>query len=305
MTAVLINDLTSVETKKTIRVASYNVQFLPGIAMAVNKRPHAGHRADRIAEAMSRFDIVGLQETFFEKYRYRIVEGVRNAWGGMGKAVIAPRPKGFYTNGGCLLLTQLPVIKTGTMVFKHFSKPMEYGFLADGFAAKGVVHTRLARSADRLDDFIDVFVTHLEACAGGKVRVHQYQEMAEFIREHSDPGKPCILMGDLNTGGAPNERRDPESLYSRMMAQLNRARPRGGMTDLWPALMGDAIGATDNQTTTESGSRIDYVLIGNPGDGLPQLKPVAIEVNPYLDPKSGALSDHSAVEAELEWVSGE
>ncbi len=284
-----------------LRIISYNVQFLPPPAEFANKRPQPQYRADRIAEAVSQFDVIGLQETFHATHRDRITKGIATAWGRSPNSVVAPTPDGFSTNGGCALITKHPITQTNSTVFKHFSKPADYGFRADGFAAKGVIHARVARSSDTPDDTIDVFVTHLEARADD-LRPLQYVELADFIKQTSAVDRPMVLMGDLNTNGLAEYRDDPASQYSLLMKELNRARPDGGVVDVWQQLRGDQRGGTSEQESTEIGKRIDYIFIGNPASPGHQLRPKSIEVRLYQDAKVTALSDHNAVAAEFHWT---
>jgi hypothetical protein len=78
-----------------IRVITYNVQFLPEPISSKNERPLPEYRATRIAKEVSRFDIVGLQETFHDKYRGQIVREVKQHWQGELQAVESPTPDGF------------------------------------------------------------------------------------------------------------------------------------------------------------------------------------------------------------------
>ncbi len=286
-----------------VRVMTYNVQFLPGPASSQDKRPEPEYRARRIADEAANFDVVALEETFDEGCRKIILDTLREKWDGQLNVVISPKPDGFFTNGGCLIATRLPIIEFDAVVYKHFSSPADYGFRADGFAAKGVIFARIARSKDDLKECIDVFATHLEARAD-ELRPEQYKEMAAFIKAKSDPANPLLLMGDFNTRGDLEYRNDPNSQYSQLFAALNSVRP---VTDVWPALHGDALGGTTEQESDEIGHRIDYVIVGSQQDDHPALKPMLIQVNAYRDDRVYALSDHNAVEAELDWadVAGE
>ncbi|GMV94415.1 MAG: hypothetical protein AMXMBFR82_41930 [Candidatus Hydrogenedentota bacterium] len=299
LAAVLLCGAVPAQEPETLRAITYNVQFLPGSAGNQNERPDPEYRARRIAEEVAAFDIVALQETFDRDHRQIILDTLREQWGGELNTVISPQPDGFFTNGGCLIATRLPIVESDAVVYKTFSSPADYGFRADGFAAKGVIFARIARSADRMGDTIDVFVTHMEARADD-LRPAQYKEMAAFIQAKSDPARPMILMGDLNTRGGVEFRNDPESQYSLLMGALQEARP-ADVIDVWPALMGDALGGTTEQDSIETGKRIDYIIIGNPGEGGRALKPVSVQVNLYQDENVVALSDHNAVEARFEW----
>jgi endonuclease/exonuclease/phosphatase family metal-dependent hydrolase len=289
------------EDPGTLRVVCWNVQFLPGLASRKNLRKQPSYRARRIAEEVARFDLVALQETFHDRRREQIVAGVKQAWGGAANLLMSPKPVGFAANGGCLLLTRRPILETHSIVYSEMSRPEDYGLLADGFAAKGAIHARVAFSVERSDAFVDVYVTHLEARAG-HLRPSQYRELAAFIRETADPGAPVLLVGDLNTGGSREEMQDPGSQYTAMTLAFADARPPLGLTDLWPKLRWEDPGGTSSQSAPGAGRRIDYVFYADPGKGPARLTPLTVEVEPYRDPEVMALSDHSAVQAAFRWV---
>jgi endonuclease/exonuclease/phosphatase family metal-dependent hydrolase len=291
----------SAPQKDLLRVMTYNVQFLPGIASVRNERPQAKYRAGRIAEEISQFDVVGLQETFHETHRKQIIDRLTELWENPLQSVSSPRAEGFFTCGGCLLLTKRPLTNDNAMVFSNFSKPADYGLRADGFAAKGVIHTRIARCVETADEFVDVFVTHLEARAD-YLRPLQFQELGEFLKLHSDPASPVLILGDLNTRGEDPFPEDPTSQYSALMNCLREARPGNEVIDVWPALRGNARGGTTEQESHETGKRIDYIIVCNPPSPAIQLRPVSVDVELFQDSRVVALSDHNAVVAELEWT---
>lgn len=281
-----------------LRVITYNVQFLPGPAAAMNERKEPDYRAARIAEEVAKFDIVALQEVFDQKWQDAIADGVRMVWGDdRFHRLSSPMADGHQYNGGCMILSRYPFVTTNAVVFKAFSKPEDFGFRADGFAAKGVIHARIALGGEM--SAIDVFATHLEA-RDDSLRPAQYAEMAAFIKSVADPSHPTLLLGDLNTRGMIDERNNPESQYSVMMTTLNNARSGATpLQDIWPTLMGDALGGTSEQESADIGKRIDYVLLSNPQPPARQLIPASIAVNLFQDPRVVALSDHNAVEAEF------
>ena len=283
----------------TLKVITYNVQFLPGLASMKNERREPAYRARRIVEELKSFDVVALQEVFHGEHKELILDGFREAWGGSLHVVQSPHPEDRMTSGGCLILTRLPIIQSGSCVYEHYSKSSEYGLRADGFAAKGAIHARVARNAEALDDYIDVFVTHLEARAD-HLRPEQYKELATFIGGQSDAGHPALLLGDLNTNGLSEFRKSSDSQYVQLMAALADIRP-GGFEDLWVRLMGDAHGGTSDQESAEVGKRIDYVLMSSAPEATPKLDPQSIHVELFRDEKIYALSDHNAVAAEFIW----
>lgn len=284
-----------------IRVITYNVQFLPGIASISNQRKEPAYRASRIAEEMSRYDIVGLQETFEGRYRQQIIDELRIAWEGRLNVVESPRPEGFSANGGCLILTRLPIVDSGAVVFEHFSSPKKYGLRADGHAAKGVIHARIARGANALENTIDVFVTHLEARAD-ELRPLQYAEAAAFLKTKVGANRPFLFLGDFNTKGMADQWEKSESPYNVLLKALNGVRGKEAVVDVWRALRGKAFGGTTEQESAEVGKRIDYIFLSNPPGGSARLKPTSIEVNLFRDPKVIALSDHNAVEGDFVWA---
>lgn len=284
----------------TLRVITYNVQFLPEPVSSLNERPDPEYRAAHIAKQVSKFDLIALQETFHDFHRRLIVEGVEAAWSCKPCLVASPTPEGFYTSGGCLVISKRAIVAQHSTVFVNYSKPSDFGIRADGYAAKGVVHARVQRSRSDPDDLLDVFATHLEA-RDDRLRPLQYVEVATFVKEHSSVDRPALLLGDLNTRGGADYRKDPESQYSRLMDLLADARSGLEWIDLWPHLHKESLGGTTEQQSASIGKRIDYILLSNPRPPQSGLEPLSVSVELYQDEKVTALSDHNAVVAELEW----
>jgi endonuclease/exonuclease/phosphatase family metal-dependent hydrolase len=299
-------EATGVTSPEAFKIITYNVQFLPGIASFANKRKEPLYRAKSIGEKLATFDAVGLNEVFERRPREALLDGLRSAWGKSYHEVVSPQPTDGRFNGGLTIATRRPLVESHTLTYSQGSSPKKYGVLADGFAAKGALHARIARDAGAAEQAaagkpagcVDVFITHLEARAD-EIRETQYPELAEFIRQHSSPDCPAIVMGDFNTHGDADDIAKEDAPYHRMKKLFDDARPGAPFVDLWPKLH-DSHGGTTNQEDLERGSRIDMIFLSNPAAGG-GLEPTAIRVNPYLDEKVGALSDHSAVEADLNW----
>jgi hypothetical protein len=66
-----------------------------------------------------------------------------------------------------------------------------------------------------------------------KIRPSQYAEFAEFVKQHSSPDRPAILMGDFNTVGDPAQLADSQSAYHVMTGGFRNARPESQFSDLW------------------------------------------------------------------------
>lgn len=286
----------------SFRVISYNVQFLPPIARHTNKRPRHLYRAEQIAEKMAAFDLVGLNETFDDEPRKIIHAHLRKKWGENCHIMFGPDPRDGRYNGGLSLISRYRFIKTDSTIYKNFSSPLKYGVQADGFAAKGVLYARLELPEKKFGSKkqLDVFVTHLEA-RDGSLRRKQFDELASFIKQKVSPDIDFILLGDLNTRGNIRYRHTPGSTYNQLWDVLTRAVPRHRLVDSWPTLHPDEDGGTKNQTEPTRGPRIDYIILGQTRDQCSQLSVEEVRVNPYLDEKVEALSDHSAVEATLRW----
>lgn len=277
----------------------YNIQFLPGPASFVNKRKQPDYRANRIGEEMAKFDVVGLCELFDEGPREKVLAPIRKAWGEDFHVAVHPKPDDRF-NGGLVIASRFPIIEENYVYFENYSKVEDWGVRADGFAAKGVLHARIKRSAEADDnDFIDVFVTHLEA-RDDKLRPAQFRELATFVKTHSSPDHPTILAGDMNTKGTIDYREDPKAQYTDMLSTLRGVRPEG-LVDLWAHLYPDQRGGTKEQESIDIGHRIDYIFMSNPTDSKLALEPVKMWVDIYPDPEVFALSDHNAVAATFKW----
>ena len=159
----------------TLRVASYNVQFvtpdLPLVRHVLREwpghKPNVTARADAIAKRLACFDVIALQETINDRRRREMFERLESAGRACGKPSRLPSGRMFaYADGPDVadgskwlplvgdelaLASRLPVVATDSHVYGHAAEE-------DRLAAKGVLYARLAPAAG---DFIDVFVTHL------------------------------------------------------------------------------------------------------------------------------------------------
>lgn len=289
---------------RTLKVITYNVQFLPGPGAVANKRKNPAYRAQRVGTLLADFDLVGLNEVFEQKPRELLLEQLKSAWGTHYQEVVIPKPNDERFMGGLAIAGRSQFLETHHVLFSQGSSVKKYGLKADGFAAKGVLHARVWRGGEfPKTEFVDVFITHLES-KDNAIRELQYGELADFVRQHADPSHPTIVMGDMNTRGNPSYQQQSDSPYNRMLKAYNSARPERPFVDLWPALQREKLGGTNEQESSDIGNRIDYIFLSNPPAGHSRLKAKSVRVNGYLDAKVVALSDHSAVEADLEWVDG-
>jgi len=285
-----------------LKVITYNVQFLPGIAELANLRRHADYRARTIGDKLADYDIVGLNEVFEAVHRESVLNRLREKLGKDFHCVTPPARErsGFGVDSGLVIVSRLPILASHSMPYGNDSSIWKYGFLADGFAAKGALHARLGRAENApAAECLDVFITHMESQESAAREV-QYGKFAEFIRTHGDPGRPALIMGDFNTVGNRGARRTPTSQYQRMLTTLRRGRPGLPWIDLGPELTRENSGTSDPEAA-DGGERIDYIFLSSPADATRGLQPLSIRVNRLPDPKVTTLSDHAAVEAEFQW----
>ena len=301
-----------------ISAIQYNVQFLlpdRTLAEAFDHWPSVPERARAIGEALACYDIIALEETLNDDRRRDLLGELERAGSRCGKPSRLPGGKIFTWIDGpdvaggtnsipnpseiddvftecrstpigddeVTLVSRFPIVSAEAYTYVN-------GGGIDAFAAKGVLHARLARGP--ANDFMDVFVTHLQN--GGPCMAGQVRELAAFVRHKADPTKPVLIMGDFNINAGTPE-------YRNLMDTLGRALP--SLRDRWVELHRGELGATTLRRTGERGPvilenrRIDFMLYSGPDVSEPR----TMEVNEFRDSRWGTLSDHAAVEATLRW----
>lgn len=281
----------------TLRVISYNVQFLPGPGRLFNNRGHDDYRAREIGRKMADFDIVGFNEVFDLVPRQQILDELKSAWGDKFHAVECPddfeQTKRY--NAGLAIASRYPIVETNSVSYSQSSTIKQFGVFADEFAKKGALHARIRIVSGTPNVEIDVFATHLDSKLAS-VRATQIDELTDFAAKHTDPSRAVLFMGDFNTRGNEEYQAKADSDYNRLVERLQKVRP--SLSDLWVQI-GKGPGGTSDQTKEGGGRRIDYIFFG-PAETANVLIPLSMAVQPFLDPKVTALSDHSAVEATFE-----
>jgi endonuclease/exonuclease/phosphatase family metal-dependent hydrolase len=306
----------------TLRVASYNVQFvtpdLPLLGHVLREwpghKPNVVERAEAIAERLACFDIVALQETFNDQRRREILDRLETAGRACGKPSRLPSGRMFAFAKGpdieegswlplvgneLTLASRLPIVRSSAHVYGHAAEE-------DVLAAKGALHARLARG----DDTIDVFVTHLQAGdEHGAVRRAQIEELASFIRREADGSNPVLVLGDFNVRGSRVDRRDPGSDYNFLRRTLDAAVAPRRVVDSWLATHAD-------DPDTDSGTkprvradgtvraheeRVDYLFLA--GAAVPRFMRIDFFWSDLVVDGApvGDLSDHAALLAEISW----
>jgi endonuclease/exonuclease/phosphatase family metal-dependent hydrolase len=293
-----------------VDVLQYNVQFLNPIGgdLFPGHWPNTTTRAQEIGRRISCFDIVALNETVNEDRRREILDSAESSGRNCEKPARHPDGRQFALVDGpdlapgviklptpdeisdlfgsnatpiiddeVAILTRLPVIATHMQVYK-------VGSGIDSFAAKGIVHARLWSGGDQpAGTAIDVFATHLDQDA--KAHDSQVAQLGDFVRAHSAPDRPTLIMGDFNIDGNPAAQQDPNSEYSRTMATL-RSKVNPNLRDT-----GTALGGTNEARD----QRIDFILTANNsltgGDTFVEDFPHPSAAAPHT-----TLSDHAGVD---------
>jgi endonuclease/exonuclease/phosphatase family metal-dependent hydrolase len=286
------------QVPKKLRVISYNVQFLPGIARLFNARGNDDYRPRRLGQVLAEYDIIGLNEVFELAPRKVLLEEIHRAWGDSFFVYETPEPGptvGRY-NAGLAVVSRYPMVARHHKAYSAASSKKEFGVFADEFAAKGCLHARIEIPDANRPFAVDILTTHLDSKLAS-VREIQRQEMSAFAIEHSSPENPLLFMGDFNTRGPyrPDDKPGPE--YQGLLDHLRQAR--GNLTDAW-LRAGQGPAGTSEQLEADGGTRIDYIFFAPPAQGPGPISLRSVKVERFLDPKVTSLSDHSAVVAEFD-----
>lgn len=174
----------------TLKAVTFNVQDL-GI---VSK--HRPERMAAIARTLRKLDpgLVGIQESFIEKDRAILIDGLRNT------RLIHHRYFPSGTSGsGLLILSAYPIVEA---YFHRYTKNGKWYKLwhGDWWAGKGVALAQIELVPGKA--YLDFYNTHAHARYGTTeydgVRLQQMEELAEFINATSMKSAPAILVGDMN-----------------------------------------------------------------------------------------------------------
>jgi endonuclease/exonuclease/phosphatase family metal-dependent hydrolase len=287
-------------------VASYNVQFvtpdLPLVRHLLREwpghKPNVAERAEAIAARLACFDVIALQETINDQRRRELFDRLETAGHACGKRSCLPSGRLFAFVDGpeveagswlplvgneLSLASRLPVVVTSSHIYQTAAEE-------DVLAAKGVLHARLARSADEM---IEVFITHMQAGdEHGAVRRRQIEELASFIRSRvKDTANAVLVLGDFNVRGSRVDRQDPRSDYNSLRRVLDAAVAPRRFADAWLATHADA---------PETGSRTEPRVLADgtrrPHEGRVDFfaSDLVVDGAPV-----GQLSDHAALLAEI------
>lgn len=236
-------------------------------------------------------------------------------------------------DGGLVLLSRHPVLATHGMNYRH-------AVGEDVFATKGVLHARISVSGQSPPhDVYDVFVSHMQSCppemlAGiyigdqdandciSKRQIHQDRYLSGFIKAFSSPGRPAVLLGDLNRDGQSDSQPTSAAL-AQMMKTLGMpydvgrraayfypdgTSTKGTTVSSSRSFEKDSPAVDVNDRAREAGQRLDYFLAwpgpSDPGVLYPlyaEARVIRLQVR-LGDGTPVDLSDHYGVWVRMEAV---
>jgi len=211
----------------SVRLATWNCFGAPqSLEDFLEGRPFWPERlgSPAVIEALSRFDIVCIQENFVGGVHERL-EALRVAGGFSELWHDPPGPDGVdktFVGAGLVILSRFP-LKT-----RFLRLPRGVG--ADGFARKGAALAEVRLPGGRELYLVN---THLQADDGRvspeaclHVRKAQVEVLCDALREPVSSGVPTVLCGDLNV---PCGTTEYEGLARRLGERLTDHTARAGL----------------------------------------------------------------------------
>lgn len=298
-----------------LRFFAQNMALLPSVFVEHYK----GTERERALQAIIRhlreeqYDVVGLSECFIDRERDRI-------WGEL-RTIYPHRLDGpdegdiIEQDGGLLLLSRYPITEQHQTIFRQCS-----GTFADCLANKGALHARIQIPGFPDGMGYDVFLSHMQnPDEGGRetsraTLSRQFSHLSSFVRANTNPDRPAILLGDLNTNALSREinRELRATVYDDMRRKLNFPR------DAWLVGGGGGSGITfDSSRSFEasrralaisaparhrSGQRIDYFLSWQGDRFLPQFshsQVVVLQSSVDSEGRGRDISDHYGISTDI------
>ena len=177
-----------------LRVLAYNIQGRPTDDHSRYKEIGAVLHERRLNGTAPH--LVGIQEAFHKK------TNELNRFAHYPYSYRGPGKRGHRMNSGLIILSEFPVSRTGNTHYRDC-------LMHDCFANKGVQHARV--EIPGLPHPLEFYNTHVNASYNthGReqldiVRLWQFEEASDFIRNTAVPGAPRLFIGDFNSH--PEER---------------------------------------------------------------------------------------------------
>jgi len=301
--SLLTNNISPVVFEKNPASKSYTMDFLT-LNTWLRPAPLGKDnfaRADRIANSLSRYDVVGLQETFSAKGKHITETAEKNK----------TQPYSYRQNQIKILTNSGLTTLSKYQVIEQDFRPFSFSTISDSLAKKGVMFTRIVHP--QIGE-IDVYDTHYQAGGAEKdfkpsplkrlvslfnpgydlpkdiVRMSQTRDFSSLLQKH-EKGNPTVIMGDFNfTENSPEYRDFVNKMQVKDSFRIARPKDPGYTSD----------GQKNPNVGGESRSRIDFIFF-KPG------KTVGVDVVSsklaFNEPVLGMfVSDHFGVHSTLKFT---
>lgn len=274
---------------ETISILSWNIYMLPPPFFRTQQIP----RSKAIIEFLknSSYDVLVLQEVFYEKVRQKLVRGLVDCYpyhyGPCGT------DKFLRQDGGVMIFSKYPIETSKQIAFRDKCKG------GDCFSDKGALLAEIKKNNKR----IQVVGTHLQSMedtVSQCIRVRQYEKIKRFLlRPFQEHGVPQVIVGDLNTCKVTQK-----PFYKRMLDIFGAEDSHRSKKEEF------TYDGNSNEIVKQKGYPkyrrfFDYVLFRkSPDERYFNVKDFVIRL--FRKQENGQnhlieLSDHFAVEAVIEW----
>lgn len=247
--------------------------------------PRRKQRLQAIAITMTRsdYDIVGLQEVWQDDDFAHIQRAAKTTGYHIHRFDTGPVGSGLVT------LSRFPIMQTDFLTYRAAGSP-ETAYHGDYIADKGIALCIIDSPSGEIAFYNTHLIAQYTDDASDHYQAHRAAQMVEaatFINRTAH-GRPCVLVGDLNTR--------PDQLGWRIMTE------KAGMQDAWATRHVDEPGytlSTENTYISNSDStRIDYVMSRDGTNTRLQVQSVAVSFQMIADLKV-PFSDHYGLVAEI------
>ncbi|MCZ2355730.1 MAG: sphingomyelin phosphodiesterase [Bacteroidia bacterium] len=274
---------------ETISILSWNVFMLPPPFFRTHQIP----RCKAIIEFLnnSSYDVLVLQEIFYEKVRSKFVKGLINCYpyhyGPCGT------DKFLRQDGGVMIFSKYPIESSQQIAFRDKCKG------GDCFSDKGALLAEIVKNHKK----IQIVGTHLQSMEDSisqGIRVRQYEKIKQFLlRPFHREDVPQLIVGDLNTCKVTQR-----PFYKRMLDIFGAEDSHRSKKDKSDFTYDSDSNAIVKANHLKYQRFFDYVLFRrNPGRYF-KARDFVIHLFRKRDAHSKMaleLSDHFAVEAVIEW----
>lgn len=267
------------QTPSKLKILSWNIYMLPRFIKNTGKI----ERAEKIGQYLKNtdYDIIVFQEAFHAGARNRIKKHLKEKFpymaGPANKKLVSIR-----TNSGLWILSRHPIMYSQEIKFETKSG-------SDAFSRKGALISNI-----NFNNFqIQIIATHLQSSGENWLKESQCVELNNKIIDfYKKDGVPQIICGDFNI------EKDSNSRYQNMLKILNAndSEMCGISKFTYDRLNNDL-----HVEASKKQDLIDYILFKANQSNLCFIKKMVKQIKEKWDKKHQDLSDHYALEAEIEF----